>query len=262
MRRARLIAHLLELSSFLPAGAVILTTAVVVATGFCLSAYASDLVRNGLLSEGTGGQPSGWRHEAYYTAPDSAGFQWTTGSTGIGMLVIHNPKQNDTWWIQTFPVSPSTWYRVSGWIRAENVGTKAMGANLSELETGYRSGDLRGTQDWQLVEFWMKTRANQTVARLACRIGGISSLNTGTAYFTGISYALAEGPPDGELVWGGSAWDFRGQREILFGSAIISVCMIFLLWRYIDSVALPRSRSVAKSAGGSEVGRSDLSSCD
>jgi hypothetical protein len=209
----------------------------------CLSAYPSDLVSNGLLSRGAGGVPSGWRHEAFDPQPDAMKFEWLSEGSGPGVLKISNFKPDDSRWFQTFAVSPSAWYRVSGWIRTENIGNAGgLGAYLADLDDDYYSNDVRGAQGWQQVEFWMKTGPSQNSVRLACRLGGYSALNTGIAYFTGVSFVPVGSPPGPVTPAYGCGFfdfhgfsDFCGRPSILVRVAglILPIFIALLLLRFI-----------------------------
>ncbi|HZY59820.1 MAG TPA: hypothetical protein VFE56_08660 [Candidatus Binataceae bacterium] len=213
----------------------------------CPRADAKELVVNGLLRSGTGNKPQGWEQQAFFPAADAATFKWTPDPSKPGVLVIINLQANDSRWLQTINVSPSTWYRVSGWIRSDDVGTTGgLGAYLDEMDNDYQSDDLRGSKGWQQVKFWMKTGPSQRTALLACRLGGYSALNTGTGYFTGISFMQVRRPPPGQQrVYGCGSWDFDGftdycgQTSILLRlvSAIILVGVALLLLLFIASSA-------------------------
>jgi hypothetical protein len=146
------------------------------------------------------------------------------------------------------PVSPNTWYQVTGWIRAENVGAQSMGIAISILDTFYNSQDLRGTAPWQPVSFWVKTGAIDTTLQLTCRLGGYSSLNTGRGWCTGISLVAAGTPRAGDpFVFGGTAPAGDGSGvsglPIAKGVAVLVVVGVLLLvWRYLapPSVRIPR----------------------
>lgn len=104
---------------------LLISILIVTATAsFDVCAYANDLIANGLLSSGSGGQPKGWQYETFDSQPGAASFEWMPEAPGMGVLKISNPKPNDSRWVQTFAVSPSKWYRVSGLIRPKNVGTE------------------------------------------------------------------------------------------------------------------------------------------
>ena len=212
----------------------------------CLSAYPSDLVNNGILSSGTGERPEAWRHEAFDSQSNAVKFEWISEASGPGVLKISNLKPDDSRWFQTFAVSPSTWYRVSGWIRVEKIGTGGgFGAYLADLDDDYYSPDLRGGQGWQQVEFWMKTGPSQRSVTLACRLGGYSALNTGIAYFAAISFVQTGSPPGGATrAYGCGLFDFNGfsdfcgQPSILIriiGITPLLLIALLLLWRFNPS---------------------------
>ncbi len=212
-----------------------------------LNAYPADLVTNGLLSNGAAALPAAWQHEAFDPRPDAAKFEWISEVSGPGVLKISNSVPNDSRWFQTIAVSPSRWYRVSAWVRAENVGTTGgLGAYLADLDDDYYSPDLRGTQGWQEVEFWMKTGPSQHSVRLACRLGGYSALNTGDAYFAGVSFVQMGSPPSAaKPIYGAGFWDSHGFSDFsghfsiptrLIG-LILPIVIALLLVRFIASAA-------------------------
>ena len=206
---------------------------------------ATELVKNGLLTEGRDGKPNHWRTDAYST--DASRLTWTLGDNGLGVLAIDSAKPNDARWVQNVPVSPNTWYQVTGWLRAEDVGAQSMGIYLSVMDTFHNSRDRRGTSGWQPVSFWEKTGALETSLQLACRLGGYSSLNTGRGWCAGLSVAAAGAPRAGDaFVYGGTAGaESSGAKglPIAQGIAVLVVIGILLLaWRYLasPSARIPR----------------------
>jgi hypothetical protein len=208
--------------------------AIVFLSGPCDGADAPELVKNGMFTTGSAGEPLGWGHAAYFSTDDAVNFEWIPSPSGAGALRISNFIANDSRWVQSASVLPSHWYHVSGWIRTENAGTQVPGGYLVEMQSNAESADLRGTHDWQLVEFWFRTDKAQKVAYLACRIGGYSALNTGTAYFAAISMTPVGGFPEGaDYVYGASVFDFFSLRVIIFASAMILLASAILLWRFV-----------------------------
>ena len=208
--------------------------AIVFVSGACAGADARELVKNGMFTSGSAGEPLGWEHAAYFSTNDAVKFEWIPSASGAGVLKISNLTANDSRWVQTLSVLPSHWYHVSGWIRTEKAGTQVPGGYLAEMNSNAESADLRGTHDWQPVEFWFRTEKDQKVADLACRIGGYSALNTGTAYFAAISMTPAGGFPEGaDHVYGASVFDYFSQRVIIFVSAMILLASAILLWRFV-----------------------------
>jgi dolichyl-phosphate-mannose-protein mannosyltransferase len=215
-------------------------TAVLALTSASAALGAGQLLVNGAFSEGEGDKPEGWRTEAWVKAPSATRFSWTVGEDGVGVAGIDSEAPNDAGWIQNVAVTPSTWYRISGWIRSEGVGTDHLGAYVSVLDTFYNSADLRGTQPWQPVVLWVKTKPLETSLRIGCRLGGYSSLNTGSAQFTLISVEAAGTPVAGSpFVYGGTPGGSDQDRPVwVQGVAIlITIGIAFVLWRYL----LPRA---------------------
>lgn len=206
---------------------------------------STELVKNGLLTDGKDGTPANWRSDGY--AADASRYTWSVDPNGLGVLAIDSAKPNDGRWVQTVPVSPNTWYQVTGWLRAEDVGAQAMGVYLSVLDTFFNSRDLRGTAPWQPVTLWVKTGSIDTSLQIACRLGGYSSLNTGRGWCTGISLLAAGSPRAGDpFVFGGTAAGSEGsggELPIAKGVAVLVVIgILLLLWRYVapPSVRIPR----------------------
>ncbi len=199
---------------------------VILLAWFSPAPAASDLVRNGLFSNGIGGQPEGWRHEAFNPGTSATRFSWTAGTTGIGTISISNLQPNDARWVQTVRVTPSKSYWVSGWVRTENVGRDVLGGHITVMDRPYSSIDVRGTHDWQRVGFRVKAGPAETSLEIACRLGGYSALNTGTAYFTGISFEeVGTFPVSGPVVSDADAnhWRIGSLMAVLvaFGLALL-----------------------------------------
>ena len=114
--------------------------------------------------------------------------------SGKAALKISLPQADDGKLVQTVPVKPDTWYRISAKIKTEGVPADAVvGANLSIVDAMDHSPDLKGDQDWRAVEVWAKSGPEQKEIKLALRLGFYGSLTTGTAWFDDIS--MSEGTP-------------------------------------------------------------------
>jgi hypothetical protein len=228
--------HELDMSTHaFPSRSLLRLVLLLVALSLPIHARAStELVKNGLLTEGHDGKPDGWRNEGY--AADASVFSWTVGDNGLGVLAIKSSQPNDARWAQNVPVSPGTWYQVTGWIRAEDVGSAAMGAYISLMDTFDNSRDLRGSSVWQPVGFWVKTGALETSLTIACRLGGYSSLNTGTAQCAGISVVAAGMPRAGDpFVYGGTPGEESANAlPFVRGIAVlVAIGVLLLIWRYL-----------------------------
>ena len=197
---------------------------------------AEQLVRNGLFAQGTEGKPSHWATAGFAKDPSTTKFTWEVGADGIGAIGIENQRPNDARWTQSVPVSPDSWYRVSGWIRTEGVGSGKMGAYLSVMGTFHNTKDLRGTQSWKPVSMWVRTGSLDTQLQLGARLGGYSSENSGRAFFSGISVEEAGYPALGTpYVYGGTAGEVPEDNP--FWVEIVGLLIVIgvglLIWRYV-----------------------------
>jgi len=215
---------------------VVLAGAVALLLHAAAALASTEVVKNGLFTDGRDGKPAQWSSEGYLQEPAATQYTWAVDEAGLGTISIASSKPDDARWVQSVPVSPSTWYQVTGWIRAENVGAQTMGVYLSIMDTFYNSRDLRGTTGWQPVELWVKTGRIETTLRLACRLGGYSSLNTGTAHCAGLSVVAAGTPRAGApFVHGGTPGsEAASGLPIVQGVAVLVVVGVLLLvWRYL-----------------------------
>ncbi len=158
---------------------------------------ARNLLLNGDLSTGSESQPDHWRTEAWRNDPSSFAYTWTHPQNGgPGELKVVAIVANDARWMQSLTLAPG-WYHITAEVRTENVGVQADGASISLMESGIMSADIRGTSAWQPVGFYVKVSGHGADVEVAARLGGYSSLNTGTAYFRNIQAVKIAAPPKG-----------------------------------------------------------------
>ena len=192
-------------------------------------AAADAAVQNGLVSRGVGNRPLGWRSEGW-SAEAGTIYSWEHAGPGPGALVIRNPKPNDARWIQSVPVEPESWYRISGFVRARGVGDEGIGASLSTLEGFQHSRDLHGEDSgWQWLALFVRTGPGQHRLDVACRLGGYTRTSLGEAACTGIDVTPVAQPPDG------APYTYRGARSrpatggLPAATAIAALLMLGLL---------------------------------
>ncbi len=115
--------------------------------------------------------------------------------SGKQCAVIINTKEGDSRLKQTVDVEPDSIYKISGWIKTENVGEEQKGANFSIYMLQVTSTDVKGTTDWKYIEMYGRTGKSQTSLTVTAGLGGYGSLNTGTAYFDDISVEKVDSVP-------------------------------------------------------------------
>ncbi|MCX7749724.1 MAG: glycosyltransferase family 39 protein [Clostridia bacterium] len=119
---------------------------------------------------------------------------------GKNYIRIKSNVLNDARLVQLTDVKPSTLYKISGWLRTQNIGTDAKGANLSVWLLGETSKELKGDNIWTYLEWYGRTGPGQTKLEFTVGIGGHGSLNQGTADFDEIKIEEAKSIPQGASI--------------------------------------------------------------
>ncbi len=123
----------------------------------------------------------------------------TQAYEGSNSAFIVNHYVNDSRFKQDIPVKGNTYYRLSCWVKTENVGTEMIGANISIENSTNVSRDIRGTTpEWEYIELYGKTSANQDSLTLTVGLGGYGNVNTGKAWFDNIEVAELNSLPAGK----------------------------------------------------------------
>ncbi|MEY4949120.1 MAG: hypothetical protein RL698_1331 [Pseudomonadota bacterium] len=197
---------------------------------------------NGLFIDGKGEAPFGWGQNFF--DGKATRFSWTPGGPGPGVASLTNDRPNDASWVQRVRVAPSTWYLVSGWVRAEGVGEQGAGARLGILRSFRESEQMHDTTDWRHLSFWVQTDESETALDVACRLGGPSALALGTVHCTGLSIEPAGTPDlDARFVFPNEARSAQTRLLQIGGpSAIVLGGLLLLAWRFLlpESARIPR----------------------
>jgi hypothetical protein len=161
--------------------------------------YAEDnLIRNSsferLINEML---PSNWRTQSW--VPDTTvahfGVDVDNFYSGSYSVFINNGLENHSYYIQTVKVQENTFYKISGWIKTENVGAQSEGAGISLIDYFDVGGNLRGTNDWQFAELYVTTGPGVSSIEVMLQIGNYGSLNTGKAWFDDITMTKVDTIP-------------------------------------------------------------------
>jgi len=140
-----------------------------------------NLIPNASFEKTSDARPAGWGTSTW---GGKAEFEYAaTGRTGNRCVAIRSEKGADAGWFVVVPVDFHSTYRLSGWIKTENVKvTSARGAllNLHDIQP-LATKAVKGTQAWTKVEVVFQTRHQDSV-QINCLFGGWG-LATGKAYF-------------------------------------------------------------------------------
>ncbi len=150
-----------------------------------------NILLNGDLTKGTSNSPDYWESAAWQAK--TAVFRWNHAAGAPGELEVSSDQPNDAHWSQTVHLAPG-WYHFSASMRAEGV-PHGGGAILYDFVSGIGSEALYGTTNWQTVGFYLKAGNSGADVKLACRLGGFASLNTGKAFCRNLSVIETDKPP-------------------------------------------------------------------
>ncbi len=145
-------------------------------------APTENLLPNASFEKVVEQKPDGWKT---ITFGGKGKFTFAAeGRTGKRCVVLASDEGADIGWQADVPVDMYSTYRLSGWIKTENVQVKgsARGAllNLHNIQPTATKA-VRGTSDWTRVELTFETAENDAV-QVNCLLGGWG-LATGTAYY-------------------------------------------------------------------------------
>ena len=132
---------------------------------------AANLLPNPSFEKGADGKPAGWRTQTW--GGEGSFAYAATGRTGKRSLVISSEKGADVGWFAVVSVDPHSTYRLSAWIKTEDVrAPNARGAllNLHNLQ-GVATNAVTGTRDWTKVQAVFDTGGLDQV-QVNCLFGG------------------------------------------------------------------------------------------
>jgi alpha-N-arabinofuranosidase len=156
-------------------------------------AGVTQFVANGSFEEMDGENPKGWTHRNWRRDSDATFAVEPSGRTGGHSVMISSEKGADASWVATVPIRPYSRYRLSGFIKTENVeaGT-GRGAQVNIHGEGeWRTAPLAGTLDWSEVDFEFDAGANDAL-EVSCLLGGWGR-STGKAWFDDVKLTRLSG---------------------------------------------------------------------
>ncbi len=140
---------------------------------------------NASFEEQTDQGVKGWTSRAWSHAEHC---QWrvaSSGRTGTYCLSIRSEAGTDAAWSTTVSLQPNTFYRLSGWIKTENV-RGAVGAllNIQNMQQ-VRTPPVTGTNGWTQIATIFRT-GETTEVEVNCLFGGWGE-STGQAWYDDVA---------------------------------------------------------------------------
>jgi alpha-N-arabinofuranosidase len=155
----------------------------------------TQFIINPSFEDLTGDKPTGWEPRTW--APEAVFKADPAGRTGSHSVMIASEKGADASWITTVPIRPFSRYRLSGWVRTENLvpGTsKGALINIHGVRA-WQTPAVVGSRDWTRVETEFDAGANDAL-EVTCLFGGWGKA-TGKAWFDDVQLTWVSG---GELI--------------------------------------------------------------
>lgn len=140
-----------------------------------------NFLPNSSFEQATRDRPRAWRSQTW---GGRGSFEYAPlGRTGQRSLAITSEQGGDLSWTISVPVEPYSTYRLSGWIKTENIKvTNGRGAllNVHNIQS-VATRVLTGTTDWTKVEATFEVQDQDSV-QINCLFGGWG-LATGKAWY-------------------------------------------------------------------------------
>ncbi len=152
-----------------------------------------NLLPNPSFERGEGKGPAGWRPVKWRGSPL---FSWAKeGRRGKRCVLVGSERGADAAWAALVPVEPFASYRLSGWIRTEEVkpaGGRGALLNIHQIR-GAATPAVTGTSGWTRVEVLFQTGEVDAV-QVNCLLGGWG-VARGKAWFDDLALELVEKKP-------------------------------------------------------------------
>lgn len=155
------------------------------------------------------------KNAGFETVTDSAAADWSTyiwnqkdgqysiapvsseKHSGNSSLQIVSKNTNDIRVKQDLAVKPNTFYKLTAWVKTQNVGEGTKGANISADGILFTSKDVHGNSDWQQIELYGETGKGQKSVTVTFGLGGYGSENSGTMWLDDVAVEPLKVLPSG-----------------------------------------------------------------
>lgn len=162
-----------------------------------------NLVKNGSFEDVQNGMPTGWTISTYNDEDGAAEFNVVSDEAydGSNCVSVTNNVQNDSRYMQTVSAQPNKNYKLSCYIKAENINDSGNGAVLSIEGQLAATPSLRDTGgSWEYVEMYAKTGEGVYSFNVTVGVGGYSAESTGKGYFDNVTVEEIDTIPEGAIV--------------------------------------------------------------
>jgi hypothetical protein len=143
-----------------------------------------NLIKNPGFETISNDKPSHWSTWEYNKKATEYIVETGNAREGNTYVSIINSSGYDARFTQRVKVKENQIYKLSCWIKTENIGTQFLGANISILNHFYTSKGITGTKpDWTYEEFYIRVGPHMKNISISFGLGGYANTNTGKASF-------------------------------------------------------------------------------
>lgn len=162
-----------------------------------------NLITNGSFEEVQNGIPIGWSIYSYKNDEGATEFKVDSDGAyaGNNCATIINNIENDSRYIQTVSAQPNKNYKLSCYIKGENINDTGNGAILSVEGQVSATSPLRNTDGlWEYVEMYVKTGEGVYSFNVTVGVGGYGAESAGKASFDDVKVEEIDSIPDDAIV--------------------------------------------------------------
>ncbi|MFO7904263.1 MAG: alpha-L-arabinofuranosidase C-terminal domain-containing protein [Pirellulaceae bacterium] len=176
--------------NWFPSGilAAVFTVSVLAAFAWGAKPDEKNLVPNSSFEDAAENAPTGWRTRVWNG--EGRFDHGEVGRSGTRGVAISSEAGGDLSWFIKVPVQPFARYRLSGWIKTEELkrdGGEGALFNVHNIQS-VKTNALRGTNDWTRVAVQFETGGSDEL-HINCLFGGWG-LATGKAWFDDVKLEL------------------------------------------------------------------------
>jgi hypothetical protein len=146
------------------------------------------------------GKPTNWVTKSWINDPGAVEYKLETDNpqSGEKYVSITNNVESHSRYIQSVLVEENKKYKISGYIKTENISENGKGANISIENQVTTSRRIKGTtKDWEYVELYALINKGVNKIHLSVNLGGYSGTCTGKAFFDNIIMEEVDSIPEG-----------------------------------------------------------------
>ncbi|MBN2736769.1 MAG: glycosyltransferase family 39 protein [Spirochaetales bacterium] len=177
---------------------LIATTIIFWVNSLLVHATDSPLIKNPSFEEGGKGIVFDWSYWAFDMVNSTTNFSINQEHVYSGQksILIENSERNDSRIHQNIVIEPNSIYKVSAYIKTENVTPGSLGAVISTFNQLNTSEPLTGTSNWTYREVFFISGRGCTNFSLTLGLGGYGSGSKGKAWFDNIKMSRVENLPE------------------------------------------------------------------